>query len=314
MYSVDLNKIADILQLRNLTPQVSLEGVSICYPEVNRPALQLAGYYEYFASNRIQAIGNVEYYYLMSLNSGRRQEVLDHLFSTGIPCLVLCRGITDSAEKNLTRLAIKYNVPVLGTDEDTMNFCSRVLQYLNVELAPRESLHGVMMDCYGEGVLIIGESGFGKSETALELVQRGHRLVADDVVEIRRINDRELLAEGVDMIRNMLELRGVGIINVKDLYGVQAVRLSKNVDMVIRLEPWDPEKQYDRRGLNMETINILGNEVTTYVVPLMAGRNVAMIIETAALNHREKKMGYNAAEDLRQRAAEVMARKKAGRK
>lgn len=310
MYSVEISKIADQFNLRCLTPTVSLEGREVRFPEVNRPALQLAGYYEYFNKERVQVVGNVEYYYLMSLSQEDRRKALDQLFSYPIPCLILCRNIDDSEEPALSELAIEHGVPVFISEMETTTLCTRIVSFLSIELAPMKSMHGVMMDCFGEGVLIIGESGFGKSETALELVQRGHRLVADDVVEIRRISDKELLAEGAAVIRNMLELRGVGVINVKELYGVQSVRISKSIDMVVKLEQWQRDKQYDRMGLTTETIDILGNEVACYTIPLMAGRNVSMIIEAAALNHREKKMGHNAAEELRERvSARLRSRK-----
>lgn len=314
MNSVEISKITETLGLKNLTPEIPLEGRVVTRPEVNRPGLQMAGYYEYFEKERMQVIGNVEYYYLMSLEAEQRKERLDTFFSTGFPFLVLCRGINDSEEKGLTKLAIKHGIPVFGTSEETSTFSARALQILMMELAPREAIHGVMMDCFGEGVLILGESGFGKSETALEMVQRGHRLVADDVVEIRRISDRELMAEAAPVLRNMLELRGVGVIDVRDLYGVQAVRMSKNIDMVVKLEQWQADRQYDRMGLATETINILGNEVSCYTIPLRAGRNAAMIIEAAALNHREKKMGYNAADKLRERVREnLRARREANK-
>ncbi len=310
MYSVELSKIVEQFRLKELTPEISLEGRRIYSGQVNRPALQLAGYYAYFEHERVQLIGNVEYSYSMTMTREERRAVFAQLFSRQIPCLILCHGVQPEENSAVMEEAVKHQVPVFATDESTSLFTADLIQFLALELAPRTSLHGVMMDCFGEGVLIQGESGFGKSETALELVQRGHRLVSDDVVEVRRINDHELLAQGVDVIRNLLELRGVGIINVKELYGVQSVRMSKTIDMVIKLEHWSPDKQYDRMGLNTETVTILGNEVNCYTVPLMAGRNVAMIIEAAALNHRQKKMGHNAAEELLERVNMSVERRK----
>ena len=314
MYSVELSKIVQQFHLEELTPQISLEGRRVHSGQVNRPALQLTGYYAYFEHERIQLIGNVEYSYSMTMSREERRNVFNHLFERQIPCLILCHGVRPEEDSAVMEEAIRHQVPVFATDESTSLFTADLIQFLALELAPRTSLHGVMMDCFGEGVLIQGESGFGKSETALELVQRGHRLVSDDVVEVRRINDHELLAQGVDVIRNLLELRGVGIINVKELYGVQAVRMSKTIDMVIRLEHWSPDKQYDRMGLDTETVKILGNELSCYTVPLMAGRNVAMIIEAAALNHRQKKMGHNAAEELLERVNQSIELRKVERK
>ena len=314
MYSVELSKIVQQFHLEELTPQISLEGRRVHSGQVNRPALQLTGYYAYFEHERIQLIGNVEYSYSMTMSREERRNVFTHLFERQIPCLILCHGVRPEEDSAVMEEAIRHQVPIFATDESTSLFTADLIQFLALELAPRTSLHGVMMDCFGEGVLIQGESGFGKSETALELVQRGHRLVSDDVVEVRRINDHELLAQGVDVIRNLLELRGVGIINVKELYGVQAVRMSKTIDMVIRLEHWSPDKQYDRMGLDTETVKILGNELSCYTVPLMAGRNVAMIIEAAALNHRQKKMGHNAAEELLERVNQSIELRKVERK
>ena len=301
-YSVELTKIVEQLDLENMTPGVPLEGRLITTTEINRPALQLAGYYAYFDPGRVQIIGKVEYSYLESLTQEERTEIYDKLFSTGIPCLIICRGLCDrERDKQILGRAEQYHIPVLSSKESTSVFTARLVEFLHFALAPRISMHGVMVDCFGEGVLIMGESGMGKSETALELIQRGHRLVADDVVEIHKISETELMAQGAPMIQNLIELRGVGIINVKELYGVQAVRINKAIDMAVQLEPWVPEKVYDRVGIDRESIDILGVPVVCYTIPVMVGRNVSMIIESAALNHRQIKMGYNAAEDLRDR-------------
>lgn len=309
-YTIELARLADQMQLENLTPSVPLEGRTIDNFEINRLALQLAGYMEFFKEDRVQIVGKVEYSYLLSMEPEKRHQILDTIFSSAIPCLILCRGMKAEEDPEILRIAERHRMPVLCTPEVTSLFTTRLVQYLAEELAPRITMHGVMLDVFGEGVLIIGESGFGKSETALELVQRGHRLVADDVVEIRKVSDTELLATGVDIIRNLLELRGIGVINVKELYGVQAVRLSKTIDMVVRLEQWQLGKQYDRIGTQTETLNILDSPVSCYTVPLMVGRNVSMIIEAAALNHRQKKMGYNAADELRERVSESLATRK----
>jgi len=312
-YSAALDQLAEHFSLENLTPGLSLKGRNVVTEEINRAALQLTGYYEYFDPKRVQLIGMVEHSYLASLDVEERRTIFERLFSTHIVCLIVCRGLGLFKEDGIPELAEQYDVPLFSTDETTSVFTVKLIEYLREELAPRVMLHGVMVDCYGEGVLIMGDSGVGKSETALELVQRGHRLIADDVVEIRKTSETELMARSVDVIRNLIELRGIGVINVKELYGVQSIRLSKTIDMVIKLEPWSPEKQYDRMGLEKETTDILGTSLVLYSIPIMVGRNLAMIIETAALNHRQKKMGYNAAEELRDRVNENIARRRSER-
>lgn len=309
-YSIPLAQLSEKFHLKLLTPGVSLEGREISNAEINRPALQLAGYYAYFDPARVQIIGKVEYSYLTTFSREQRRRIYERLFKTNISCLIFCRSLGDVLEPGIIETAEKCGTVLFGTDENTVNFTVMLIQYLSQELAPRTIIHGVMVDVFGEGVLIQGDSGLGKSETALELVQRGHRLVADDVVEIRRVSDKELIAHSVELLQNMIELRGVGVVNIKELYGVQSVRLSKSVDMIVRLEAWNPEKQYDRIGLETATTEILGGDVSLYQLPIMAGRNVAMIIETAALNHREKKMGYNAAEELRDRVNETIKKRK----
>lgn len=309
-YSVSLEKLIDRFSLKILTPGLNMKGREVSNAQINRPALQLAGYYAYFDSDRVQLMGKVEYSYVQTFTPQERTRIFGRLFSTGIPCLIVCRGLYEEMEPQIFTQAEQYNVPILGTPDVTSSFTAKLLAFLSEELAPRTVMHGVMVDCYGEGVLILGESGVGKSETALELVQRGHRLIADDVVEIRKISENELMASSVDIIQNLIELRGIGVINVKELYGVQSVRLNKSVDMVIKLDAWDPNKQYDRMGLERETLDILGIDVVMYSIPIMVGRDLAMIIETAALNHRQKKMGYDAAQELRDRVNKNIRRRK----
>ena len=308
--SVSLRKLAEQFQLRVVTPERLIEGRLITNAEVNRPALQLAGFYEYFDPTRVQVLGKVEYSYLQSLTHEERVEILKRLFETRISCLIVCRGFAGQIDEDFVGIAESFDTPVLETQEATSRFLSKLIQYLTDELAPRISIHGVMVDVFGEGVLILGESGVGKSETALELVERGHRLIADDIVEIHKTSQNELMARGAEVIRNLIELRGVGVLNVKELYGVQAVRINKTIDMVVKLEPLVPDRIYDRVGLTTETISILDTDVALYEVPVMVGRNLAMIVEAAALNHRQKKMGYNAAEELRDRVNENIKRKK----
>lgn len=310
MYTIEVQQLAERFSLENLTPEIDLSGKSITHREINRPALQLTGYYEYFDSDRVQLIGQVEYSYLASLTPYKRRQIWRTLFMTQIPCLILCRGLSCFEDEGTLKLAIENKIPVFRTQASTTEFMAEVIRYLNFELAPRISMHGVLVDIYGEGVLIMGESGIGKSEAALELIRRGHRLVADDVVEIKRISDNELLGYGPEVIRHFIELRGIGILDAKELYGVEAIKTQQTIDMVVNLEVWNPEKQYDRLGLTEQTMTILGNEVISYNIPIRPGRNVALIAETAAINHRQKKMGYNAAEELNNRVMGNIARRR----
>ena len=299
--SISLIQVIHDFSLRVMTAEETVRDRYIRIGEINRPSLQLAGFYEYFDPQRVQIIGKVEYSYLASMTHEKRVEVFETFFATRPTCLIFCRGLGEAVDESMVPIANKYQVPVLESQEVTTQFTVKLIHYLVEALAPRISMHGVMVDVFGEGVLILGESGVGKSETALELIKRGHRLVADDVVEIHQSADNKLMAKSADLIQNMIELRGVGVVNVKELYGVQSVRINKSIDMVVRLEAWSPEKQYDRIGLETATMDILGNQVALYAIPIMVGRNLSVIVETAALNHREKKMGYNAAEELRDR-------------
>lgn len=301
MYSVSLTDLRDVFSLENATPDLPLEGRRVTTAEINRAALQLTGFYEYFDPERVQVIGMVEYAYLKSLDSQDRKTIFSRLFQRKIPCLIFTRGLDPFREEGVPELAAQAGIPLFVAAESTSTFLARMTQYLNHELAPRMSLHGVMVDCFGEGVLILGDSGLGKSETALELVQRGHRLIADDMVEVRKTSDTELMATCSDVLQNLIELRGIGVVDVKELYGIQSIRLNKAIDMVIQLEPWQEGRIYDRVGLSDNTIDILGVPVVCYCLPIMVGRNLAMIIETAALNHRQKKMGYNAAKEFQAR-------------
>ncbi len=311
MYSITIKDLAERFHLENLTPDIDLEGKKISAREVNRPALQLTGYYEHFDSDRVQLIGQVEYSYLMSMTLKKRRLVWKKLFSTRPPMIIICRGL-DPFENMAATLAyaVECEVTIFRTQSATTDFMRELIGYLNYELAPRITMHGVLVDIYGEGVLIMGESGIGKSEAALELIRRGHRLVADDVVEIKRISDRELLGYGPEVIRHFIELRGIGILDARQLYGVEAIKTEQTIDMVISLELWNSEKQYDRLGLNEKTMSILGNQVICYNIPIRPGRNLAVIAETAAINHRQKKMGYNAAVELGNRVMGNIARRR----
>ncbi|MDE6918271.1 MAG: HPr(Ser) kinase/phosphatase [Lachnospiraceae bacterium] len=299
MASVSIERVIEKLELQNLTPQIDVESVKIHQPDINRPALQLAGYFEHFEETRLQIIGFVEYSYMEQLPIETKQEVYPKLISEKTPCIIFCRGL--HPDELFTETALKNNVPILMTNKPTSAFMAEIIKWLNVRLAPCISVHGVLVDVYGEGVLITGESGIGKSEAALELIKRGHRLVSDDVVEIRKVSDDTLIGSAPDITRHFIELRGIGIIDVKTLYGVQSVMDTANINLVIRLEDWDKEKKYDRLGLEENYTEYLGNKVVCHNIPIRPGRNLAIICESAAVNYRQKKMGYNAAQELYQR-------------
>lgn len=301
MYSVKVSKLVEHFKLKPLTPQIEYEVREIKESDVNRPALQLAGFFDYFDPTRLQIIGKVEHTYLEKMPEDRRKECIERLMGyKEIPCIVFCREEIEPFPE-MVACAQASGIPLFKTDESTTSFLAEVNKWLHVELAPRISMHGVLVDIYGEGVLITGESGIGKSETALELVRRGHRLVADDAVEIKRISGTTLLGSAPEVIRHFIEVRGIGIVDIKQIFGVGSVKQMKNIDLVIKLENWDQKKQYDRLGLTNEYIDILGINVVSHSIPIRPGRNLAIICETAAINFRQKKMGYNAAEALNER-------------
>ena len=287
------------MQLKNFTENIDLDRHKVIIPDVNRPALQLNGFYEHFEKDRLQLIGSVEHAYMDKKTIEEKVATWDTFLSHQIPGVIYCRGFEPEAE--VIELAYKYNVPLLGTNRETSGFMAELIYMLNEELAPMKTIHGVLVDVYGEGLLIIGESGIGKSEAALELVRRGHRLVADDVVEIRKINDHTLMGSSPATTQYLIELRGIGIIDVKSLYGVECVKGRTRIDLVIKLQEYKPGSEYDRLGLQDEYMDILGHNVTCHSLPIRPGRNLAVICETAAVNHRQKKMGYNAAQELYRR-------------
>lgn len=299
MSSVSIEKIIEKFKLTNLTPDVDISKIKIRQPDINRPALQLAGYFEHFAETRTQIIGFVEYTYMEHLSDKKRKEVYPRILTENTPCVIFCRNLMP--DKLFLEIAKEKNVAILKTEKATSSFMAEIIRWLNVVLAPCISVHGVLLNVYGEGLLITGESGIGKSENALELIKRGHRLVSDDVVEIRKVSDDTLVGSAPDITRHFIELRGIGIIDVKMLYGVQCVMDTTNIDLVIHLEDWDKEKKYDRLGLEENHIEYLGNKVVCHNIPIRPGRNIALICESAAVNHRQKKMGYNAAQELYQR-------------
>ena len=299
---VQMKQIVEKMNLKNLTPDVELSDKAVEVPDINRPALQLTGFFERFDSERVQVIGYVEYSYLTTLEEKKKEEIYDTLLSYKIPCLVFCRAL--KPDDMLLQKATEANIPVFSTDSHTSAFMAEIIRWLNVQLAPCISIHGVLVDVYGVGVLIMGESGIGKSEAALELIKRGHRLVSDDVVEIRKINEHTLIGTSPDITRYFIEVRGIGIIDVKALYGVECVKEKQQIDLVIKLEDWKKENEYDRLGLEDEYAEFLGNKVACHSLPIRPGRNLAVICETAAVNHRQKKMGYNAAQELYRRVQE----------
>jgi HPr kinase/phosphorylase len=301
MYTVSLKKFIENMGLENLTPEIDLKGRKITEPEVNRPALQLVGFYDYFNSERVQIIGHVEQAYMDKMED-KGLDVLTKLMSFKIPCIVLCRGIRPTEE--VRKVALEKGVPILLSEKSTSDFEGEAIRWLKVELAPRISIHGVLVDVYGEGILIIGESGIGKSEAALELIKRGHRLVADDVVEIKKVSEATLIGSAPPITRHLIELRGIGIIDVKTLFGISSVKNTQQIDLVIRLEDWVKDKEYDRMGLEDKYTEFLGNKVVCQDLPIRPGRNLAIIVESAAVNHRQKKMGYNAAKEFSRRVTE----------
>lgn len=294
--SIKLSKVIDMYELKNCTPDIDISGIRVRTPDINRPALQLVGFFEHFDAERIEIIGYVEYTYLQHMETEDKIKAYDELMSKKFPCIIFCRGMEPDEE--IIKAGTKYGVPVLVTDKATSTFTAELIRWLNVELAPCISIHGVLVDVYGEGVLIMGDSGIGKSEAALELIKRGHRLVTDDVVEIRRVSDETLIGTAPDITRHFIELRGIGIIDVKTLFGVESVKETQSINMVIKLEEWSKDKEYDRLGLEENYIEFLGNKVVCHSIPIRPGRNVAVIVESAAVNHRQKKMGYNAAQEL----------------
>lgn len=308
MAKISLQEIIEKMALVNLTPQIAVDKIRITQPDINRPAIQIAGYYDYFDATRLQIVGFVEYNYMEDMPEEKKREAYENLLSCDIPAIVFCRDLRPN--DLFKEIAIAHGVPLLGTAKETSNFMAEIIRWLNVKLAPCISVHGVLLDVYGEGVLITGESGIGKSEAALELVRRGHRLVTDDVVELRKVSDDTLIGSAPDITKHFIELRGIGIVDIKALYGASAVRDTQSIDLVIRLEDWDKDKEYDRLGLEENYIEYLGNKVVCHNLPVRPGRNIAIICEAAAINYRQKKMGYNAAQELYTRVQHSLAKRR----
>lgn len=294
-YTVELSRIIKEFSLETLYLPGSAEEILISNNDVNRPGLQFGGYYKYFDNTRIQIVGKAEESFLKSFEKDKYNELTDNFFAKKPAAVIISRslqldGFAEAAEK--------HGVPLLRTADNTSEFMASLIAFLNLCLAPRITRHGVLVEVYGEGILILGESGVGKSETAIELVKRGHRLIADDAVEIRKVSNKSLVGTSPSNIRHFIELRGIGIINVSRIFGVGAVKLTEKIDFIINIEPWDNEKTYDRMGLEDQKTEILGLEIPSITIPVKPGRNLAVIIEVAAMNTRQKKLGYNAAADL----------------
>lgn len=295
-YSVTFENFIAQLNLEVLSVPDDTQKIKITSTEVNRPGLLISGFSKDFDPSRIQILGRMEFSYLDSLDHDVKIERMNNLFGREIPAVIVTRNMLISSE--IVELARRHKVPLLRTGEETSTFMAEAIAYLNNELAKRITRHGVLVEVYGEGVLIIGDSGVGKSETAIELVKRGHRLIADDAIEIRKISNKSLIGQSPENIQHFVELRGVGIINIARTYGAGAVKQSQQIDMVIELEHWKPEKNYSTIGLNDEYMDIMGVSVIKSVIPVRPGRNLSIIIETAAIVNRQKKMGYNAAREL----------------
>lgn len=302
-YSVSLKKLIEEFKLETLYIPEGRK-IKITQPEVNRPGLALSGFFEFFDPNRVQLFGNAEHQYIASLSKKERLYRLEQFAVHHPPVIILTTNL--SVFDEIEYVAKKYGVAILRTAETTSAFQASLIASLNIHLAPRITRHGVFVEVYGEGILIFGESGVGKSETAIELVKRGHRLIADDAVEIKRVSSKTLVGTAPEIIRHYVELRGIGIVDVRRIFGMGSVKMSEKVDMIVKLEPWDKNKIYDRIGLETETTNILGLNIVTQTIPVRPGRNLAIILEIAAMNNRQRKMGYNTAEEFNKRMMEQM--------
>ncbi len=307
-YYVTLKDIVNDLNLSVLCCEERLNNIKVRTPDMNRPGLALSGYVQDFSADRIQLMGNVEMNYLRDLSMQTRKRKLEALFSFKFPCLILCRGLKPFP--GMLDIAKRHGVPVLSSNGVTTEMYSNINRYLMVRLAPRESIHGCLIEVYGEGVLIMGDSGVGKSETALELVKRGHRLVADDLVEVRKVSDSTLVGSAPEIIRHLIEIRGIGFLDVRHLFGVGAVKMTENIQLIINLEHWIEGKEYERVGEEDHFTEILGINVPSLTIPVMPGRNLAIIVESASMNNRQKRMGYNSAQELSKRVFEQNSSKK----
>ncbi len=308
MKFVSLKKIIEEMDLEIVHLSSDIDEIKILSSEISRPGLQIAGFYDKFVPERIQIIGSAEFQYLKSMNSGNRYEIIKEFLKHPISSLVICRELEVFDE--IMILAREYNRTILKSKETTSKLINRIINYLDIKLAPETRVHGVLVEVYGVGVLITGKSGVGKSETALDLVIRGHRLISDDIVIIKKLDDR-LVGQSPDLTRHFMEIRGLGIIDIERLYGVGSIKNSENINLVTELELWDSSREYDRLGLDEEHIEMLDIQVPRLIIPVKPGRNVAMIIEVATRNFRQKIMGYNAANELNKRIIDQGIKKQA---
>ena len=297
-FNVSLKTLTERVSLEVVYTPKELDQINVEIAEVNRPGLFLAGYYDYFDKLRLQIMGLAEMNFLSGLSAEKRYEALEQLFGQQPPAVIVGRSEELEPFPEMLELAKKHSVALLRSNETTCTLMGSLISVLNLELAPRITRHGVLVEVYGEGILILGDSGIGKSELAIELVKRGHRLVADDAVELRKVSNRQIMGTAPENIRHFIELRGIGIVNVARVFGVGAVKLSESLDLVVQLEAWDPTKNYQRTGLENEYYDILGVSIPSTSIPVSPGRNLAVVLETAAINNRQKKMGYNAAKEL----------------
>lgn len=304
LYSVSLSKIIDEFKLETIYLPDLPENIQVTSTGINRPGLQMVGFYDHYEANRLQIIGKVENLFVEQLPDEERQMRLEDFFKSRPVGIIATSSITISEES--ISYAEKYKVPLLRTSTNTSEFMAALIAFLNVSLGPRITRHGVLVEVYGEGILLLGDSGVGKSETAIELLKRGHRLIADDAVEIKKVSATTLVGRAPEIIRHYVELRGVGIVDVRRLFGMGAVKESEKLDLVINLEEWDNNKMYDRLGLDEHTTNILGIEVPSITLPVSSGRNLSVVIEVAAMNNRQKRMGYNTAKEFNKRLMESM--------
>ena len=303
-YTVKLSKIIEEFKLETICLPDDAENIVVACSRVNRPGLQMVGFYDHYEQERIQIIGKVEHLFLSQLNPEERLRRLEDFFRSSPVGVIFTTSI--EIDEETVRYAEKYKVPLLRTATRTSDFMAALIAYLNVQLGPRITRHGVLVEVYGEGILLLGDSGVGKSETAIELLKRGHRLIADDAVEITRVSATTLVGRAPEIIRHYVELRGIGIVDVRRLFGMGSVKETEKIDLVINLEAWQNGKMYDRLGLDEETTDILGIQIPSIVLPVCPGRNLSVVIEVAAMNNRQKRMGYNTAQEFNKRLMENM--------
>lgn len=305
-YEVPLSEVAKEFNLENIFVPENWENKKIVCTDVNRPGFALSGFFDCFDRKRIQLFGKAEHQYISQLSENDRTYRLEQLASHNPPAIIVTSSL--SVFKELYAVSEKYSIPLFRSQETTSNLQAAIISYLNVVLAPRITRHGVLVEVYGEGILILGDSGIGKSETAIELVKRGHRLIADDAVELKRVSAKTIVGSAPEVIRHFIELRGIGIVDVRRVFGVGAVKDTEKIDMIVKLEHWEKDKFYDRLGFDTEKTDILGINISTTTVPVRPGRNLAVIIEVAAMNNKQRRMGYNTAEHFNKRLQDFMAK------